>query len=153
MPLDMRQSSAFSSADIREVKVHSVSRLWEFHFSFAEILPIDIYRELSYRLVNTFKQADIRATFDIQAETVDFSQPLLQAYYEEAFEHAPCDSASFKASFSKLKVSYDGTKLLIEAPAFVNNDHFRKNHLPNLARQFEAFGLANLPLTWFLMKR
>ena len=94
MPLDMRQSSAFSSADIREVKVHSVSRLWEFHFSFAEILPIDIYRELSYRLVNTFKQADIRATFDIQAETVDFSQPLLQAYYEEAFEHAPCDSAS-----------------------------------------------------------
>ena len=146
MPLDMRQSSAFSSADIREVKVHSVSRLWEFHFSFAEILPIDIYRELSYRLVNTFKQADIRATFDIQAETVDFSQPLLQAYYEEAFEHAPCDSASFKASFSKLKVSYDGTKLLIEAPAFVNNDHFRKNHLPNLARQFEAFGFGKLTI-------
>lgn len=146
MPLDMRQSSAFSSADIREVRVHSVSRLWEFHFSFAEILPIDIYRELSYRLVNTFKQADIRATFDIQAETVDFSQPLLQAYYEEAFEHAPCDSASFKASFSKLKVSYDGTKLLIEAPAFVNNDHFRKNHLPNLARQFEAFGFGKLTI-------
>ncbi|MFZ2762746.1 MAG: PolC-type DNA polymerase III [Streptococcus infantarius] len=146
MPLDIRQSSAFSSADIREVKVHSVSRLWEFHFSFAEILPIDIYRELSYRLVNTFKQADIRATFDIQAETVDFSQPLLQAYYEEAFEHAPCDSASFKASFSKLNVSYDGTKLLIEAPAFVNNDHFRKNHLPNLARQFEAFGFGKLTI-------
>lgn len=144
MPLDMRQSSAFSSADIREVKVHSVSRLWEFHFSFAEILPIEIYRELSYRLVNTFKQADIRVTFDIQAETVDFSQPLLQAYYEEAFEHAPCDSAGFKASFSKLKVSYDGTKLLIEAPAFVNNDHFRENHLPNLVRQFEVFGFGKL---------
>ena len=144
MPLEMRQSSAFSSADIREVKVHSVSRLWEFHFSFAEILPIEIYRELAYRLVNTFKQADITATFDIQAEKIDFSQPLLQAYYEEAFEHAPCDSASFKASFSKLKVSYDGEKLLIEAPAFVNNDHFRKNHLPNLARQFEAFGFGKV---------
>ena len=146
MPLEMRQSSAFSSADIREVKVHSVSRLWEFHFSFAEILPIEIYRELAYRLVNTFKQADITATFDIKAENIDFSQPLLQAYYEEAFEHAPCNSASFKASFSKLKVSYDGTKLLIEAPAFVNNDHFRKNHLPNLARQFEAFGFGKLAI-------
>lgn len=146
MPLDMRQSSAFSSADIREVKVHSVSRLWEFHFSFAEILPIEIYRELSYRLVNTFKQADIRVTFDIQAETVDFPQPLLQAYYEEAFEHAPCDSAGFKASFSKLKVSYDGTKLLIEAPAFVNNDHFRENHLPNLVRQFEVFGFGKFTI-------
>ena len=70
----------------------------------------------------------------------------MQAYYEEAFEHAPCNSASFKASFSKLKVSYDGTKLLIEAPAFVNNDHFRKNHLPNLARQFEAFGFGKLAI-------
>lgn len=144
MPLEMRQSSAFSSADIREVKVHSVSRLWEFYFSFAEILPIEIYRELAYRLVNTFKQADITATFDIQAEKIDFSQPLLQAYYEEAFEYAPCDSASFKASFSKLKVSYDGEKILIAAPAFVNNDHFRKNHLPNLARQFEAFGFGKV---------
>ena len=77
MPLDMRQSSAFSSADIREVKVHSVSRLWEFHFSFAvNFANLKFYRELSYRLVNTFKQADIRVTFDIQAETVDFSQPL-----------------------------------------------------------------------------
>lgn len=144
MPLEMRQSSAFSSADIREVKVHSVSRLWEFYFSFAEILPIEIYRELAYRLVNTFKQADITATFDIQAEKIDFSQPLLQAYYEEAFEYAPCDSASFKASFSKLKVSYDGEKILIAAPTFVNNDHFRKNHLPNLARQFEAFGFGKV---------
>lgn len=144
MPLEMRQSSAFSSADIREVKVHSVSRLWEFYFSFAEILPIEIYRELAYRLFNTFKQADITATFDIQAEKIDFSQPLLQAYYEEAFEYAPCDSASFKASFSKLKVSYDGEKILIAAPTFVNNDHFRKNHLPNLARQFEAFGFGKV---------
>ena len=75
-------------------------RLWEFHFSFAEILAnLKFYRELSYRLVNTFKQADIRVTFDIQAETVDFSQPLLQTYYEEAFEHAPCDSTSFQGFF------------------------------------------------------
>ena len=35
---------------------------------------------------------------------------------------------------------------LIEAPAFVNNDHFRKNHLPNLARQFEAFGFGKLTI-------
>ena len=43
-----------------------------------------------------------------------------------------------------MKVSYDGEKILIAAPAFVNNDHFRKNHLPNLARQFEAFGFGKV---------
>lgn len=79
MPLEMRTSSAFSTADIIEVKVHSVSRLWEFHFQMAEILPIAIYKELDYRLKTTFEQADIKAVFDIKAESVDYSDDLLQA--------------------------------------------------------------------------
>ena len=140
MPLEIKNSSAFSSGDIIEVKVHSISRLWEFHFSFAEILPIDYYRELQMRLVNTFEKADIKATFDIKAEHIDFSDELISAYYREAFELPLCNSASFKASFSKLKVSYDGQKIAISAPAFVNNEHFRKNHLPHLEKQFEHFG-------------
>lgn len=146
MPLDMRRSSAFSSADIIEVKVHSISRLWEFHFAFAEILPIATYRELHDRLIRTFEAADIKVTFDIQAAQVDYSDDVLQAYYQEAFEHAPCNGASFKSSFAKLKVTYENDKLIIAAPRFVNNDHFRKNHLPNLVKQFEAFGFGTLTI-------
>ncbi|HFU4893351.1 TPA: PolC-type DNA polymerase III [Streptococcus pyogenes] len=146
MPLDMRRSSAFSSADIIEVKVHSVSRLWEFHFAFAAVLPIATYRELHDRLTRTFEAADIKVTFDIQAAQVDYSDDLLQAYYQEAFEHAPCNSASFKSSFSKLKVTYEDDKLIIAAPGFVNNDHFRKSHLPNLVKQLEAFGFGTLTI-------
>lgn len=144
MPLEIKTSSVFSSADIIEVKVHSVSRLWEFHFAFPEILPLDHYRELQTRLVNTFERADIKATFDITADKVDFSDEIIEAYYREAFEHAPCNSASFKSAFANLQVSYDGQKILISAPAFVNNDHFRKNHLPNLERQFQLFGFGQV---------
>lgn len=146
MPLEMRTSSAFSTADIIEVKVHSVSRLWEFHFQMAEILPIAIYKELDYRLKTTFEQADIKAVFDIKAESVDYSDDLLQAYYQEAFEHAPCNGASFKSTFSKLKVRYEDGKLQIATPQFVNNDHFRKNHIPNLAQQMEAFGFSPIEI-------
>ncbi|MTB58848.1 PolC-type DNA polymerase III [Streptococcus uberis] len=146
MPLEMRTSSAFSTADIIEVKVHSVSRLWEFHFQMAEILPIAIYKELDYRLKTTFEQADIKAVFDIKAESVDYSDDLLQAYYQEAFEHAPCNGASFKSTFSKLKVRYEDGKLQIATPQFVNNDHFRKNHIPNLVKQMEAFGFSPIEI-------
>lgn len=146
MPLEMRTSSAFSTADIIEVKVHSVSRLWEFHFQMAEILPIAIYKELDYRLKTTFEQADIKAVFDIKAESVDYSDDLLQAYYQEAFEHAPCNGASFKSTFSKLKVRYEDGKLQIATPQFVNNDHFRKNHISNLAKQMEAFGFSPIEI-------
>ena len=144
MPLEMTSSSVFSSADIREVKVHSLSRLWEFHFSFEEILPIDIYRELASRLVATFEKADIKATFDVTVERIDFSEELIQAYYIEAFDHALCNSASFKSSFANLRVRLEDGKVLIQAPAFVNNDHFRKNHLPNLSKQFQDFGFGQL---------
>ncbi|MGT2933575.1 PolC-type DNA polymerase III [Streptococcus catagoni] len=146
MPLEMRSSSAFSSADIIEVEVHSISRLWDFHFSFAHILPIAIYRELDYRLRRTFEEADIKTSFDIQVDQIDYSDELLQDYYQEAFEHAPCNGASFKSSFAKLKVSFEDNRLLIHAPKFVNNDHFRKNHIPNLAKQFEKFGFGKLDI-------
>lgn len=146
MPLEMRTSSAFSTADIIEVKVHSVSRLWEFHFQMAEILPIEIYKELAHRLVTTFAQADIKARFDVRVDSIDYSDDILQAYYQEAFEHAPCNGASFKSTFSKLKVRFEDGKLLIATPQFVNNDHFRKNHIPNLVKQFEAFGFGQLSI-------
>ncbi|MFC3932359.1 PolC-type DNA polymerase III [Streptococcus dentapri] len=140
MPLEMRQSQAFSSAGIKEVKVHTLSRHWEFHFTFSEILPIDIYRELSYRLRTTFEQADIKATFDVEVETVDFSDQLLQEYYAESFNLPLCNSASFRSSFADLTVFYDGSQIVIQAPAFVNNAHFRQQHLPRLEQQFAQFG-------------
>ena len=46
MPLEMRSSSAFLHAEIQEVVVHKVSRVWEFRFAFAEVLPIALFKEL-----------------------------------------------------------------------------------------------------------
>ncbi|AUT05271.1 DNA-directed DNA polymerase [Streptococcus parauberis] len=146
MPLEMRNSSAFSSGDIIEVKVHSVSRLWEFHFSFAELLPIEIYQELAYRLKYTFEVAEIKIKFDIAVENPEFSDQLLQAYYKEAFEHEPCNGASFKSSFAKLKVAFQDGQVQILTPDFVNNDHFRQNHIPNLVKQFKDFGFGELEI-------
>lgn len=146
MPLEMRNSSAFSSGDIIEVKVHSVSRLWEFHLSFAELLPIEIYQELAYRLKYTFEVAEIKIKFDIAVENPEFSDQLLQAYYKEAFEHEPCNGASFKSSFAKLKVAFQDGQVQILTPDFVNNDHFRQNHIPNLVKQFKDFGFGELEI-------
>ena len=144
MPLEYRRSRAFSSADIVEVKVHSVSRRWDFHFAFENLLPIELYRELEQRLVASFKRADIKASFVITVAHPEFDQELLQAYYSEAFEHPLCESAGFKATFSKLKVAYDGQTVTITGPEYADKEHFKKNHLPKLSQQFEAFGFGQL---------
>ncbi|MFS1664369.1 PolC-type DNA polymerase III [Streptococcus sp. zg-JUN1979] len=144
MPLDVRESSALSSGDILEVKVHAQSRLWEFHFTFDEILPVHLYQQLHEHLIRTFEQIDIKVSFDIKAKAIYLSDELLSDYYKEAFEHPLCNSGSFKSSFSNLSISYDGQKVLIHCPDFVNNTHFRDNHLPNLKRQFALFGFGEL---------
>ena len=55
--------------------------------------------------MTSFETADIKAVFDIEVENAEFSNELLQAYYQEAFKQPTCNSASFKSSFSHLTVS------------------------------------------------
>ena len=60
MPLEMRSSSAFLHAEIQEVVVHKVSRVWEFRFAFAEVLPIALFKELRQRLKEEFSKMETR---------------------------------------------------------------------------------------------
>jgi len=64
MPLEMRESGAFRGAEIQEVIVHKLSRVWEFRFVFAEILPITIFQELKNRLAEEFSKTGNRAVFE-----------------------------------------------------------------------------------------
>ena len=59
MPLEMRESDAFKGAEIQEVIVHKLSRVWEFRFVFAEILPITIFQELKTAWLRSFQRQEI----------------------------------------------------------------------------------------------
>lgn len=39
MPLEMRESGAFEGAEIQEVIVHKLSRVWEFRFVLPKFFP------------------------------------------------------------------------------------------------------------------
>ncbi len=140
MPLEMRESGAFEGAEIQEVIVHKLSRVWEFRFVFAEILPITIFQELKNRLAEEFSKTGNRAVFEIQVKNPTFSEELLQAYYQEAFEEGPCASQGFKSMYQHLQVRSQGEELIISGPSSVDTEHHRKNHLPNLASQLTKFG-------------
>ena len=140
MPLEMRESGAFEEAEIQEVIVHKLSRVWEFRFVFAEILPITIFQELKNRLAEEFSKTGNRAVFEIQVKNPTFSEELLQAYYQEAFEDDPCASQGFKSMYQHLQVRSQGEELIISGPSSVDTEHHRKNHLPNLASQLTKFG-------------
>jgi len=140
MPAEMRQAPALSQADIERVVVHKISKVWEFHFVFSNILPIEIFLELKKGLREEFSKTGNKAIFEIKALSQEFSNQLLQSYYREAFSEGLCASQGFKSLYQNLRVRAEGNQLFIEGSEAIDKEHFKKNHLPNLAKQLEKFG-------------
>ena len=140
IPAEMRQAPALAQADIERVVVHKISKVWEFHFVFSNILPIEIFLELKKGLREEFSKTGNKAVFEIKARSQEFSNQLLQAYYIEAFSEGPCASQGFKSLYQNLRVRAEGNQLFIEGSEAIDKEHFKKNHLPNLAKQLEKFG-------------
>ncbi|WP_246747012.1 exonuclease domain-containing protein, partial [Streptococcus mitis] len=140
MPAEMRQAPALAQADIERVVVHKISKVWEFHFVFSNILPIEIFLELKKGLSEEFSKTGNKAVFEIKARSQEFSNQLLQSYYREAFSEGPCASQGFKSLYQNLRVRAEGNQLFIEGSEAIDKEHFKKNHLPNLAKQLEKFG-------------
>ena len=140
MPAEMRQTPALAQADIERVVVHKISKVWEFHFVFSNILPIEIFLELKKGLSEEFSKTGNKAIFEIKTLSQEFSNQLLQSYYREAFSEGPCASQGFKSLYQNLQVRAEGNQLFIEGSEAIDKEHFKKNHLPNLAKQLERFG-------------
>ena len=143
MPAEMRQAPALSQADIERVVVHKISKVWEFHFVFSNILPIEIFLELKKGLSEEFSKTGNKAVFEIKALSQEFSNQLLQSYYREAFSEGPCASQGFKSLYQNLQVRAEGNQLFIEGSEAIDKEHFKKNHLPNLAKQLEKVWFSN----------
>ena len=136
----LRQDPALVDAKIERVVVHKISKIWEFHFVFSNILPIEIFLELKKGLGEEFSKTGNRAVFEIKVLSQEFSNELLQVYYREAFSEGPCASQGFKSLYQNLNVRAEGNQLIIEGSEAIDKEHFKKNHLPNLAKQLEKFG-------------
>ena len=140
IPAEMRNHEAFSQAEIEQVIVHKQSNIWEFRFTFENILPFELFLALKKGLKEEFSKTGNQATFEIKTKHQEFSRELLQAYYQEAFSDGPCSSQGFRTMYQDFQVRFENDQLIIEASEAANTEHFRKNHLPNLSKQLELFG-------------
>lgn len=140
IPAEIRNHEAFSQAEIEQVIVHKQSNIWEFRFTFENILPFNLFLALKKGLKEEFSKTGNQATFEIKTKNQDFSRELLQAYYREAFSDGPCSSQGFRTMYQDFQVRFENDQLIIEASEAADTEHFRKNHLPNLSKQLELFG-------------
>ena len=89
MPLEMRIFQCLLHAWRFKKSVHKVSRVWEFRFAFAEVLPIALFKGIASALEGQIFKDGKPGDFYHSRANQDFSDDLLQAYYREVFEEGP----------------------------------------------------------------
>ena len=85
IPAEMRQDPALSQADIERVVLHKISKVWEFHFVFSNILPIEIFLELKKGLSEEFSKTGNKAVFEIKALSQEFQISSCRPIIERLF--------------------------------------------------------------------
>ncbi|HFU4123475.1 TPA: PolC-type DNA polymerase III [Streptococcus suis] len=144
LPAELKQSAVFSVAKIESVRVHKLSKIWDFLFRFQAPLSAVDYQLFQARLLTEFEKTGNRARFSIVTDTTEYPADLVEAYYKLAFKEELCQSAGFRSLFQDLEVEYQEGVLWIKGPETIDTPHFRKNHLPNLVEQYARFGFSNL---------
>ena len=125
----LRRDPALVDARIERVVVHKISKIWEFHLVFSNILPIEIFLELKKGLSEEFSKTGNRAVFEIKVLSQEFSNELLQAYYREAFSEGPCASQGFKSLYQNLNVRAEGNQLIIEGSEAIDKEQIGRAHV------------------------
>ena len=120
--------------------VHKISKIWEFHLYFLIFYRLKFFLELKKGLSEEFSKTGNRAVFEIKALSQEFLMNSCRPTIREAFSEGPCASQGFKSLYQNLNVRAEGNQLIIEGSEAIDKEHFKKNHLPNLAKQLEKFG-------------
>ena len=81
MPLKMRSSVPFLYAEIQEVVVPSVSRVWEFPLCFAEVLPIALFNNCASLGADEFSKTEPGDLYHPRGNQIFFSPRFIVAYY------------------------------------------------------------------------
>ncbi|MEG2254241.1 MAG: PolC-type DNA polymerase III N-terminal domain-containing protein, partial [Vagococcus sp.] len=89
LELEQDTTGMLKSGEIKEVKVHKKSRLWEFYLEFSEILPFSLYQEFSNRLTMAF-QSIANVSIKIAAKNETYTNELLQDYWLEVLKDKNC---------------------------------------------------------------
>ena len=146
MPAEIRHNPAFRG-NIDKVEVHAISKVWHFYLKFPAILPIDLYRELAYRLEMAFSNI-AKTQVTILTEDGRFDETLLNNYLPLIFDLPGCDTPSFTAIFKKYKFTTADqaatAKLLVGDLS--NLEYFVKHYFPVMAKHYQDFGFTDLQI-------
>lgn len=129
----------FENGSIKKVTVHKQSKIWHFDFLFKDILPFEVYQNLSERLQISFRTiADV--TFSIEAENPQLTIEKLEHYWPEAVKKSGVSSPLINNLFAQQLPIMNLKKVQLFVENEVVKSHLLNEYLPPVEAEYQRLG-------------
>lgn len=133
------EKNYFDNSEINSVKVLRQEKRWYFHFTFEQILPLDLFKKFETALRVAF--ADIaEVDFQIQTRNPEITQELMSDYWLYACQKSGVDSPICNQLFKNGRpiVKQNGIIFHIEHPVTI--EKFSTEFFPPIIEQYKKVG-------------
>lgn len=125
--------------EIKSVKVHKNEKKWEFHFTFADILPFKLFKEFEEALSIAFsKIAKIELEIEVTNPTIN--QQLISDYWLYVCRQSRVDSPICNELFKTGTPILNGNKVTFYIEHEVTLQKFNEEFFPPIVEEYKKLG-------------
>lgn len=124
---------------INKVIVKKQSRIWEFHFAFVELLPIELLQKFTLKLHQGFSGiASIELA--ITADKNHYTEQLLQDYWQHCIQQSNGNKSMINGSLNGVLPVIAEDKIIVSLEKEGLLSYLETQFFPEIAKSYEKFG-------------
>ncbi len=131
--------SYLEKGKVQKVTVHKQSKVWQFALEFPDILPFEVYQNLSQHLQMAFKSIAAVDTV-IQADQPEITVEKIEQYWSSAVKRSGVSSPICDKPFRDQFPIVDQHKIKFYVENDVVQHHLKNQYLPPVEKAYQDFG-------------
>ena len=114
---------------IDKVIVHQQSRLWEFHLSFDELMPVMLYQTFMQQLELAFQQI-AQVSVQITTNQTTFTEEQLTDYWQLALLNSQCNTPLVQKVLKTQTPQFEDRKIILAVDNEAVIPYLKQQYLP-----------------------
>lgn len=124
---------------IDKVIVHQQSRLWEFHLSFDELMPVMLYQTFMQQLELAFQQI-AQVSVQITTNQTTFTEEQLTDYWQLALLNSQCNTPLVQKVLKTQTPQFEDRKIILPVDNEAVIPYLKQQYLPIIEELYFSYG-------------
>lgn len=133
----------FKHAEIEKVVIDKKLRKWHFYFLFEHILPYQVFRQFTEKLVHTFSHI-ASVSFTIRVRQPELTEQLIASYWESCLQQLDGIAPPLMKRLREQLPTLQGNKLVVQIGSELEGLTVKRKYAEQIALIYESFGFPTL---------